>query len=168
MELFSIINGIAGKNIFLDYLMIGFTHFGIVLLIIFILLKKDKKLIIKSLLAIILTFIIDFIINSFYYKPRPFVDHQVNKLINKSASSSFPSGHSMRAFTFAQVIYFKDKRLGIFSYLIAAIVAISRIYVGVHYPIDILVGALIGIFCGWLVEKYFNKLEKLWSRYARF
>lgn len=167
MELFNLINGIAGKSLFLDYLMISFTHLGIVVLAIFILLKRDKKLIIKSLLSITLTFIIDFIINSIYYKPRPFVDHQVNKLIDKSASSSFPSGHSMRAFTLAQNIYFKDKKLGLLSYFIAGIVAISRIYVGVHYPIDIFIGALIGIFCGWLVERHFSKLERWWNKNAR-
>ena len=168
MELFNLINGIAGQNLFLDYLMIGFTHLGIVVLAIIILMKKDKKLIIKSLLSMTLTFVIDFVINSIYYKPRPFVDHQVNKLINKSASSSFPSGHSMRAFALAQNIYSKDKRLGLLSYFIAAMVAISRIYVGVHYPIDVFIGALIGIFCGWLVERYFSHLERLWSKYARF
>lgn len=57
---------------------------------------------------------------------------------------SFPSGHTSASFAAATAIYAMDKRWGILAYLIAGWMGFSRLYLGVHFPLDVLAGALLG------------------------
>lgn len=72
----------------------------------------------------------------------------VNLLINCGAGHSFPSNHAVNNFAAATILsyYFQRKIIVLFS--LASLVATSRIFVGVHYPIDILIGSLVGIIIG--------------------
>ncbi|MBN2542499.1 phosphatase PAP2 family protein [bacterium] len=69
-------------------------------------------------------------------------------------NSSFPSGHTSGAFSLAYVYGEKYPKLKIPVYLFATGVGISRIYLGRHYPSDVLIGAAIGITFGWLTIKF--------------
>jgi len=72
----------------------------------------------------------------------------------------FASGHSANSFGIAMFFFLafrKKYKVAYFLFLWAALVAYSRIYLGVHYPLDILVGGMIGIFFGWL-WRYFSIL----------
>ena len=64
---------------------------------------------------------------------------------------SFPSGHSMSSFTAAAAIFVIDKRFGIPALVLASIIAFSRLYLYVHYPTDVIVGMLLGLFFGFLI-----------------
>ena len=67
----------------------------------------------------------------------------INLLVSKGGKYSFPSNHAANSFAFATVVsYFYDKQK-IFLYSLASTIAFSRVYVGVHYPIDILFGSII-------------------------
>ena len=66
-------------------------------------------------------------------------------LMEVPTTSSFPSGHAMSSFACAFVLARLAPRLAIPSFVLAALIAISRVYVGVHYPLDILVGAVLGV-----------------------
>lgn len=68
-------------------------------------------------------------------------------------NSSFPSGHATGAFAMASVAGAKYSSLRIPVYLLASTVALSRVYLGRHYPTDVLAGAGIGLCTGWLVIK---------------
>jgi len=68
-------------------------------------------------------------------------------------NSSFPSGHATGAFAVASVVGAKYKHLRIPMLLLASTVAISRVYLGRHYPSDVAGGAAIGLCAGWLVMK---------------
>ena len=71
---------------------------------------------------------------------------------------SFPSGHSAAAFAVAVVMYkFLPKRVGVPALVLAAAIALSRLYIGVHYPTDVLVGALIGAACAWFSCTIFKR-----------
>ncbi|HEU5278812.1 MAG TPA: phosphatase PAP2 family protein [Gaiellaceae bacterium] len=59
--------------------------------------------------------------------------------------ASFPSGHAATSFAAATILVFSFPRLAPFLYLLAAAVAFSRVYVGVHYPLDVVGGALLGV-----------------------
>lgn len=101
-------------------------------------------------------------------RPRPFVDHQVHTT-DKSIggiitadwanSYSFPSGHAQNSSTiFTSLILFIKKRwIIIVSIIMTILVCLSRIYLGVHYPSDVLVGLIIGIGLALLLHFLFNK-----------
>jgi undecaprenyl-diphosphatase len=90
---------------------------------------------------------------------RPYISlDNVKKLISENGDHlSFPSGHATIVFAIAVAIYFFNKKWGIIAFVIAILVGISRIFVGVHWPIDILGGAVIGIFSGMIVNKFIIK-----------
>ena len=75
----------------------------------------------------------------------------INLLVSKGGKWSFPSNHAANSFAFATVLsYFYDKnKTMIFS--IASVIAFSRVYVGVHYPLDIIFGSLLGYAVSWII-----------------
>lgn len=80
---------------------------------------------------------------------RPFdVNTAVQLLIARPLDFSFPSGHTGASFAAVSALYFSKNRLWIPSLIIAVLIAFSRLYLYVHYPSDVLAGALIGIMAG--------------------
>ena len=75
----------------------------------------------------------------------------INLLVSKGGKWSFPSNHAANSFAFATVLsYFYDKnKMLLFN--VASVIAFSRVYVGVHYPMDIFFGALIGYTISWII-----------------
>jgi len=157
IQIFQFINNLAGQNILLDNSFIFITIFGNLLLFLIILFSRNIKLILKSITAYIIAKAVDLGINLLYYRPRPFVVQEVNLLIAQKATASFPSGHAMTAFVFAQLIYFWNKKYGIIAYVLAFLVAFSRIYAGVHYPLDTIAGVILGIGIAFIIEYLFEK-----------
>ena len=75
----------------------------------------------------------------------------INLLVSKGGKYSFPSNHAANSFVFATVLsYFYDKNR-ISLYILASTIAFSRVYVGVHYPLDIVSGAIIGYIISWII-----------------
>ena len=75
----------------------------------------------------------------------------INLLVSKGGRWSFPSNHAANSFAFATVLsyFFEQKKVVLFA--LASIIAFSRVYVGVHYPLDIICGAIIGYILSWMV-----------------
>lgn len=83
-------------------------------------------------------------------RTRPFLQsgdalYQVNALIPPPVTASFPSGHTATAFALASAVFYANRRLGILAYAAAVIIGFARIAVGVHYPTDVVAGALVGL-----------------------
>jgi undecaprenyl-diphosphatase len=79
-------------------------------------------------------------------RTRPFVAHPHSELlISHGRDPGFPSDHATGAFAMAMALWLYDRTIGAICFVLAAIVAFSRVYVGVHYPGDVVGGALIGI-----------------------
>ncbi len=76
---------------------------------------------------------------------------------------SFPSSHSANIFLLATVLFLFYRRLGLLFYLVALLVAYSRIYTGMHWPLDVLVGSFVGIADGVLVTFMMNQLWRKWG-----
>ena len=104
-------------------------------------------------------------------RPRPYTveGYEFLLMIEEQSEKSFPSGHSVAVFEIAFAVAFatrgRGKKWGIIAYICAVLIAYSRLYVGVHYPTDVLAGAVIGTVCGILgclvVDKIYRKfIEK--------
>ena len=92
---------------------------------------------------------------------RPFdVNTLVTLLIAPPTDYSFPSGHSMASFAAATALWHTDRRLGIPAYILAALIAFSRLYLYVHYPTDVLGGIVIGLLLGNLAIYLFTRFDK--------
>lgn len=125
---------------------------------------REKKSIFLIILGLLISEIIIQIIRIFYLEPRPFISHPITTLIKHSAEASFPSTHTtiMAVFAWAYTFY-RSKYASLFLTLML-IVGFSRIVVGVHYPIDILGGIIVGfisVFIAWQIKNYLKqKLTK--------
>ena len=91
-------------------------------------------------------------------RPRPcWINTDISLLIAMPEDYSFPSGHTLHCFIAATVLMHYDKRLGIPAFVLAILVAFSRLYLYVHFPTDVLAGAVLGIGIGllavWVAEK---------------
>ncbi len=82
----------------------------------------------------------------------PLRDPDPATLVNLPQTSSFPSGHATVGFACATVIALSVPRLRWPVFALAALIAWSRVYVGVHYPLDVLAGALLGVGIGFAVR----------------
>ena len=86
------------------------------------------------------------LISSNYNHPRPFMNRgDVVLLIHHAADNGFPSDHATAAFALAAGVGLYRPRFGIILVLLACLVAVGRVFVGVHYPGDVAAGALIGM-----------------------
>lgn len=161
--LFEIINGGAGKYILVDTLGIFFASWAIWLLagwLIIIWWKGAGQFkygrLFEAALVIAVVYAINSIIGYLYFESRPFTEQGVNLLISvPMLSKSFPSDHAALAFVLAMSIFKLNKKLW-WSFIIAALIALARVFVGVHYPHDVLVGIMIGIIVSWIVFYLFK------------
>ena len=171
--IFQFINNLTGHWPALDWLGIFLASYlqyvmGAGLLI-FWFWRKSREERIKNLWAagvaigavILSRLVLTEIIHWLWFRPRPFIDHAVNSLLAHENTGSFPSGHAAFFFALAMATYFFNRRAGQWLFAAATLISIARVYVGVHYPLDILAGALVGIFSGWLVVKIYAKITSI-------
>lgn len=170
--LFVSINNFAGKFLILDKLAIfcaEYAPYFLIIIVIFFLIKNFKKYKTMAIYAFFSSFFAKFVVTEtirfFYFKPRPFVDGSANLLIDKIAAPAFPSGHASFFFAIATILYIYNKKLGVFSFFLCVLMGISRVYVGVHWPADIVGGALIGMISAAIIyyssPRFFAALKKL-------
>lgn len=162
--LFSLINGLANGNIFLDAFMIVVSKavpYLYILLLAWLYVQGFRKGSFKlrgesfaTGVLLVLCLIGSFILGSLFYENRPFVDHPDAILIlNHAADASFPSDHAVGTMAIACGILFYDWSLGTKMVYWSILVGISRVFVGNHYPGDIL-GAFILV---WVITAVYNK-----------
>jgi undecaprenyl-diphosphatase len=172
-NIFLWINGLAGKLPALDWLLKGIANdylivvgSCLVLLALWVwgrdLYQRDinqKAVICASLsLGLAQGFVSTF--NAFYFRPRPFTELPTNLLFYQPTDSSFPSNSVAIVFAIAFAIFLANKKVGGFLLLIAFLHAFSRVYVGVHYPFDVIAGAAGGLIIALLVKWAIRTLEK--------
>ena len=129
--------------------------------------KKTRKWGVAIICAMALAFVAgELIIKNIVCRVRPCnQDFAVQMLIEKPIGYSFPSSHSATSFAVATVIFAKYKKLGALALLYAGVIAFSRMYLFVHFPSDVAVGALLGIVSGIIIlaiyKKYFIEETKI-------
>ena len=152
----------------LNPFMIRFTNlgeFGLIWIIITVLLlipKKSRRAGICSALARVASLCVtNFFLKNYVARVRPYeVVEGLTSLLGPVGEWSFPSGHASSGFAAAAAIYkSRPKRVGVPCIILAALLAWSRLYVGVHYPSDVIGGAIIGALLGLIVFWIFGERE---------
>lgn len=145
------------RNGIFDIFFTIITHLGdagaiwILLFGILLIKKETRSLAIWGFIVLIMdTIIVSGIIKPIVSRPRPFVSNDITPIIKAPFGYSFPSGHAASSFAAATYLYFKNFKYKKVVLILAFLIAFSRLYVFVHYPSDVLVGAIIGSSIGYI------------------
>lgn len=132
-----------------------------IILIVILVWKKQERSAKLITLSLALSFLFNqVVLKNIVRRHRPFVDHStLQPLIEKPSSFSFPSSHSATSFAVASAIHWCKIKGYIFGYVLAILIAFSRVYLNVHYPSDILVGAVVGIVSTMIAERILKQVE---------
>lgn len=137
--------------------------FWIVLSVILLIPKRTRGVGIASILALgIGALITNAALKNMFARTRPYeVIDGLILLVERQSDFSFPSGHSCASFAAATVCYkMFPKKYGVPALGLAALIAFSRLYVGVHYPSDVIAGTLIGILAAMAAYKIVEKISE--------
>ncbi len=144
---------------FLDKIMVFITRLGdagiiwIVLSIVLLLIPKTRKSGAVMVVALVVDVLLcNIVLKNLVARTRPYdVNTGVHLLVAKLHDYSFPSGHTAASFTSVTALYLAgEKKLWKFALVLACLIAISRLYLYVHYPTDVLGGILFGVISGYL------------------
>lgn len=127
------------------YLMLGVV--GLLLL------EKDNRVAKKTLFAMAIVWIIVFTVKRLFPSLRPFEILEIVPLTVVAENTSFPSAHAALAFTMATSVWLAKHPLGFIMLVMAVVVAVGRILLWVHFPVDVIVGALIGVLVVLVVNR---------------
>ncbi len=121
--------------------------------------KKYRKCGILFMLSLVTCFILgNLCLKNMVARERPcWVNTQIALLIQNPKDFSFPSGHSMHGFVGALSIWYANKKWGIAAFILAGLIAFSRMYLFVHYPTDIAAGILLGLAVTFFLHKFVGK-----------
>lgn len=156
LEIFKAINGFAAQNdVFEDWLRFVAINaelmFAAVLAAAFLAQGRWRSLparhgVVAAGLAALLALAVAHVIGTFWDRPRPYEAHpgMVHLFVPVSHDPSFPSDHATAAFAIAVSIFLRNRRLGLLTLGMAAVIGLSRVVVGIHYPSDIVGGAVLG------------------------
>ncbi len=174
LNIFYVINNLALKSQFWDTFFIWATAASISVfsLILFFFIFKNSRLFWLALLAAIISrgFFTE-AIRFFYYRARPFIALDDIQFLSggnlffeiPQANASFPSGHAAFMFAIAFAGYVYNKKIGTVLIIVALILSLARVYIGVHYPSDILGGILVALISVWISYKFFKARKNIQS-----
>jgi undecaprenyl-diphosphatase len=155
LRLYAAINGLAGRSPVLDDLGIAAAKYGPYLFMALLVAlwfwpgtreaRRGRQVtgaIAAASAAVAL--IINQLLGHLWYRDRPFVGHHAILLLPASHDPSFPSDHAAFAFGIAVALFLAYWRLGGGALVLATLMSMARVFVGEHYPMDVLAGAAIG------------------------
>jgi undecaprenyl-diphosphatase len=171
INLFNFINNLAGRSPLLDgagIFLASWLPYVILAGLLFLFFRPGPKQLPHRIMALMALaaavaarWLVKPVIVLFYPRPRPFViSPAVHKLISLPSweyLQSFPSGHALFFFAATTAVFFYDRKWGFWLLAASIFMGIARIFTGVHYPSDILAGAVIGALTAWAVQAIYSQ-----------
>lgn len=148
--IFRAVNGLAGRSSALDALMVGSAKylpivFALALVALWLSWRpRNQRAAFLAGVSALVALGLGQIIGKTFPRPRPYLSHAVNQLIPPSLDTSFPSDHAILGFAVAVMVWRYNRRAGVVLLALALLMAIARVFVGAHYPADVLGGAVLG------------------------
>ncbi len=163
-KIFRIINQLAGRYSVLDMLMILISNkvrylFVFVLMLMWFRGYSQRKVTIYAVISATFTLLINMLIQCFYFKPRPFMKRRIAILIPSKMNSAFLSTHTLLTTAVSTSIFLRERILGSVMWILSLLTGFSRVWVGHHYPSDIIRSLFIGSLTSIIVEKVFGSLK---------
>ena len=152
------------RSDFLDTVMPMITSLGdkgwfwICAACIMIIIPKTRKIGIAAGIALIFSLLVtNMTLKPLVERIRPYdINTAVELLIRPPSDYSFPSGHTSASFAAASAMFFLNKKIGIPALILAVVIGLTRLYLYVHYPTDVLGGAAVGFIAGYAAAKIVN------------
>ena len=165
--LFHALNSLAGHGIWADRIIVFFgSYLQYVIGLVFVVavlwpVRRYRMGIATVASAVVARLGVKTAFLLFVHRARPYVVLQgVHNIIGPQVGEefqSFPSGHAILFFALAMAVYLYDRRLGWWFFAGATLMAVARVAGGIHWPSDVLAGAIIGILTAWLVVRLIKK-----------
>jgi undecaprenyl-diphosphatase len=115
--------------------------------------ELNQKTVLMAMISIGMVSIMMVICNHYYFRLRPFDNlpaSSINMLFYEPTDSSFPSNLAAVLFAIAVGVYIKNRKYGAWLLVLAVLASFGRVYIGVHYPLDVLGGAALGTLAGFV------------------
>jgi undecaprenyl-diphosphatase len=135
----------------------------IALTILLLAIPKTRKIGCMSLIALLGTLLVNnMLLKNLVARTRPYeVIEGLTYIVRKPSDYSFPSGHAGCSFSAACIMYRRlPRRYGVPALILAILISVSRLYVGVHYPSDVLFGVISGIAISYAAEVIGGRIWK--------
>ncbi|MGM0806112.1 MAG: undecaprenyl-diphosphatase [Bacillota bacterium] len=123
--------------------------------------KNDRVIVFQALFAFSLSYSVNRLFELFLYRERPFITHDIVQLVEHAANSSFPSDHASSAISIAVTLMLVTLRYRYLWCLSAVLITFSRVWVGVHYPFDVMAGALNGVLIALVTHFLLIKMKPI-------
>ncbi len=101
-----------------------------------------------------LAYAVVFVIHHAWARPRPYMTHHISHPWSTTTDASFPSDHTTVSFAIAGAVLAFDLAAGVIFLVIAAIIAVGRLFIGAHYPSDVAAGVVIGLLAAGVVVRF--------------
>ena len=124
---------------------------------------RYQLMLFRTTLAVLLANVLLKGVNLLYFRPRPFATLDVTRCFYKPSDSSFPSNPATLGFAMATAVYLHHRPAGLVMFGLATLFALGRVYCGVHYPSDIVAGALLGSLTAIAVVRWGGFLDPIWE-----
>lgn len=164
------------QSAFLDFIMPIITVLGdagifwIACSVILLLIPKYRKAGLGMAIALVMGLVVcNITMKPLFHRIRPYdykeqyLDTLIPLLVERQHDFSFPSGHTIASFEACSALMLRNKRLGIPATLLAILIAISRMYLYVHYPTDVIASVILGTAFGFLATWI---VDRLWDKFA--